>query len=42
MRLHNQVHLTLNRHLIVCHSVLINPENLICSSLVKLLVLVSV
>ena len=42
MQLHNQVHVTLYRRLIVCHSVLVNPENFICSCLVKVLVLFSV
>ena len=42
LSLHKQVHVTLYKRLIVCHSVFVYPENFICSCLVKHLVLVNV
>ena len=42
LQLHNKVHVTLYRRFIGCHSVLVNPENVISSCLVKRLLLVGV
>jgi len=42
LSLHKQVHVTLYKSLIVCHSVFVYPENFICSCLLKHLVLVNV